>query len=83
MHETDEVIARLAPSPVRRWIAVTLIGTLGAICLCLALLRPPSDLGWLILLLCIGGGALWLARRLAVATRSSIELTEAGLRAIR
>ncbi len=79
MPDRAAVIATLAPSKIRRWIAIVLIGALGAICICLALLRPPADALWLVVLGAVGFAALWLARRLAVATRSRIELTDAGL----
>lgn len=80
MPERPEVITTLAPSPFRRWLAVGMMAGLGAICLCLALLRPPGDPLWLVVLMAIGAASLWLARRLALATRTWIELTEAGLR---
>ena len=80
MPESPEVIAALAPSPVRRWLAIALTGVLGLLCLSLVVLAPPADPAWLVALIGLGIGALWLSRRLALATRTSIELTEAGLR---
>ena len=80
MPESPQVIARLTPSPVRRIFAVGFSGALGLLCLGLSLLRPPSEPVWIVFLLALGAGALWLAWRTALATRTSIELTSAGLR---
>jgi hypothetical protein len=80
MAAVSDVIAVLRPSPVRRALALLFILGLGGICLALAALRPPADPVWMLVLVVVGGGALWLALRLARATRTCIELTEAGLR---
>ena len=80
MPESEEPIVVLAPSPARRWLAVGMTGALGLLCLAIALLRPPGAPLWIVVLLVLGIGALWLSRRLAVATRTRLELTRAGLR---
>jgi hypothetical protein len=79
MPDGPEIIAILAPSPVRRWAAVSFTGALGAICLVLVFFRPPADPVWIAVLATLGAGALWLSRRLALATRTRIELTAEGL----
>ena len=73
-------MARLTPSPARRIFAVGFSGGLGLLCVGLSLLRPPAEPVWILFLLALGAGALWLAWRIALATRTSIELTSAGLR---
>lgn len=80
MPKTPQVIAALTPSPVRRVFAVAFSGALGLLCVGLALFRPPADLVWILFLLALGAGSLWLAWRIALATRTSIELTPEGLR---
>lgn len=79
MPEVPEVIATLSPSPVRRWLAIGFTAALGLLCVSLVLLRPPAEPVWIVLLLALGLAALWLSRRLYLATRTRIELTEAGL----
>lgn len=80
MTGSDEIIATLTPSPVRRWAAIAFTGMLGVVCFLLVLFRPPAEVLWIAALLVVGGAATWLSRRLAVATRTRIELTEACLR---
>ena len=80
MPEDAEIIATLTPSPVRRWLAIVFTGALGAVCFLLVLFRPPAALIWIVPLLVLGVGTLWLSRRLTVATRTRIELTAGGLR---
>jgi hypothetical protein len=80
MPESPEVIARLSPSPVRRWFALGFSGVLGTLCLLLVLLRPPAEPVWIVVLIALGAGSLWLARSLYQATGTWIELTGAGLR---
>lgn len=80
MPEGEQIIATLTPSPVRRWLAMGFTGSLGAVCLLLVLLRPPAETTWIVFLLVLGGGSIWMSRRLAVATRTRIELTARGLR---
>jgi hypothetical protein len=79
MSELPEVIATLVPSPPRRWLAIGFTGALGVICLSLVLFRPPGELAWIVLLIGLGAACLWLSRRLAAATRTRLELTEAGI----
>jgi hypothetical protein len=80
MPDGPEIIATLAPSPIRRWAAVGFTAALGTTCLALALFRPPGDLMWIGVLAALGAGSLWLSRRLSLATRTRIELTAEGLR---
>lgn len=80
MPDPGSVLATLRPSPIRRWAAIGMTGALGLICLSLALLRPPAEPVWLVVLVVLGGGALWLSRRVALATATVVELTPTGLR---
>jgi hypothetical protein len=80
MAAASDVIAVLRPSPVRRALALAFTAGLGGLCLALAVARPPQAPLWTLVLVLVGGAALWLALRLAQATRGRIELSEAGLR---
>ena len=80
MPHSPEIIAIVAPSPLRRAFGISALAALGGICLWIALGVPPEDPVWHIVLLVIGGGALWLADRLRRATADRIELTAGGLR---
>lgn len=80
MPNGSEIIATLTPSPVRRWMAIGFTAGLGAACLLFAVLSPPAGPGWIAFLLALGVGAIWMSRRLALATRTRLELTSGGLR---
>jgi len=53
---------------------------LGVTAICVALLRPPSNPGWIVFLLALGLGALWLTDRMRKATSHRLELTREALR---
>lgn len=75
----DDILARVEASAVRRIMGVSMLGTIGVVLLYIALSTPPS-LGWLVFLLIVGLGALWMAVRMWQATLQSVELTETELR---
>lgn len=75
----DEVLATVEASGVRRIMGVAMLGTIGVVLLYIALSSPPT-LGWLIFLLGVGLGALWLSVRMWQATSHQVELTAAELR---
>lgn len=75
----EEVLARVAASPGRRFLGVTSIGLLGVLLIYVALARPP-EVEWQVFLLVLGGAALWLANAMRIATSLVIELTETELR---
>lgn len=77
---SDVVLARLTPSPGRRFFAVGSFGILGALLIYLALALPGGSVPIILLLLLAGGLATWMAWLLWQATASSIELTAEGLR---
>ncbi|MGR3620984.1 hypothetical protein [Pseudophaeobacter sp.] len=75
----DEVLVTVEASGLRRIMGVGMLGAIGLMLLYVASATPPS-LGWLVFLLGVGIGALWLAVRMWQATEHKIELTEAELR---
>ncbi len=75
---SDEVLAIIRVSVVRRWLAVGMQSTLGVLLIYTALRHPP-ELQWQLFLLILGAGALWLAANTFSATQTYIELTRQGL----
>lgn len=76
----NEVLAIVVASPPRRVIGVGSVLILGVTAICVALLRPPSNPGWVVFLLVLGLGALWLTDRMRKATSNRLELTRDALR---
>lgn len=70
----DDPIAILRVSPVRRFLALTLMGALGALILYLLFTSPPAAFIGQAFLLGLGLFALYNATRLYQATQSSIYL---------
>lgn len=77
---TDEVLATVSASAPRRWLAVGMMGLLGALLLYIAFTSPPEVLGWQVFLIVIGILALVLADKTRRATERVVELTAEGLR---
>lgn len=78
-NSNDEVLATISASPGRRWMGLVSINLLGLLLIYVALARPP-ELGWQVFLLAMGGGSLWLANAIRLATQNTIELTQTELR---
>jgi len=80
MTPADETAAllRLAASPARRGFAYAVLAGFGAFLIGLALWQPPAA-GWLVVLVGMGAGSIYLAERLRRATELALVLTEAGL----
>ena len=76
---TDEILAVVEASAPRRWLAVAMLTSIGAIVLYVSLASPPSPL-WQGFLIVLGALALWMALRLYQATQGRIELTATELR---
>ncbi len=76
---TDEVLVTVEASGLRRVMGVTMLAVVGVALLSVAVSNPPS-LAWLVFLLVVGLGALWLAVRMWQGTQYEIELTEEVLR---
>jgi len=74
----DNVIARLDPSPARRYAAVGFLWVLGGLLLALALGDAPAGAAGRVLLVLAGAAALALGAGVLRATSEAIELTEAG-----
>ena len=76
---SDEILATVNASAPRRVLGVGMLAAVGAIVLYVAFSAPPS-MAWLVFLLVVGLGALWLAARMWQSTTHMIELTETELR---
>jgi hypothetical protein len=76
---SDDVLATIEASAMRRWIAIGMLGFVGFVCLWISLSKPPSG-GYLITLLGLGVLAAWMAWRLWSATEHKLILTEKDLR---
>ncbi|MFA3915934.1 hypothetical protein [Ruegeria hyattellae] len=76
---SDEVLAVVEASAPRRWLAIFMLGALGALLFYVALATPPAP-GWQLFLIGAGGVSVWLALRLYRATAHRIELTATQLR---
>ena len=77
---TDDVIAVVAPSPARRWLAVALLVALGGLLLYLAFSTPPANLFLQAFLVALGLGSVVMGDRIRRATETYVELTDEGLR---
>lgn len=77
--DPNRVLARLAPSPGRRWAAISMLFCLGGLLVYLALSTPFE--GWLtqVALVLCGLGALILAERMRRATATILTLRPSGL----
>ncbi len=78
--DPNEVLATIDPQPVRRIFTTGVVGMLGVILLYVAAATPPVDPGWLVFLIAMGMGALYLAWRVWLATAITLELTRSELR---
>lgn len=76
---TDEVLVTVEASGLRRIMGVSMLALIGGILLYVAMSTPPS-MAWLVFLLVVGLGALWMAVRMWQATLHKIELTDTVLR---
>jgi hypothetical protein len=79
-HDPDEVLATIDPHPVRRVFTTGVVGLLGTILLYVAAASPPVEPMWLIFLIVLGGGAIYLSWRVWLATAVTLELTRSALR---
>ena len=81
LFESDEngVYASFGASSVRRIFACGVLFGLGGLLIYVGLVRPPEP-GWLVFLLAMGVGSLWIGERLRRATKIDIELTETEVR---
>ncbi len=75
----QDVLATVQASSPRRWTGVTMLATVGALVIYVALATPP-EIGWQVFLLVIGGASFWLAQRMWFATQDAIELTRSQMR---
>lgn len=78
--DPNEVLATIDPQPVRRVFTTGVVGLLGALLIYIAAATPPVDPGWLVFLIVMGAGALYLSWRVWLATAVTLELTRSELR---
>jgi len=76
---SDEILATVTPSPIRRLFGVTVMGLLATLLIYISLVTAPS-LGWRLVLLAFGIAAVVGTMRLWQATQSRVELTASELR---
>ncbi|SFQ12708.1 hypothetical protein SAMN05421853_10233 [Roseivivax halotolerans] len=76
---SDEILAEIRASQGRRWFGILSLAIVGAFSLYVAAASPPP-LGWMIVLVVIGLGALWMAQAMHKATALRLELTRHELR---
>ncbi|MBV1903223.1 MAG: hypothetical protein KUG58_06275 [Marinosulfonomonas sp.] len=74
------VVAEIAPSGARRFLALAMLVVLGSMVVYLTFSAPPASLLWRVLLVVVGVGALFLADMMRRATLQKIELTDEVLR---
>ncbi len=72
----EDMIARISPSPFRRFLAIGILMMLGGLLIYLALAQPPSSFVGQAFLLLGGGLVLYLAEHVRRATRLTIELAD-------
>jgi hypothetical protein len=75
----DEILGRVTPSPVRRWMGIGMLATIGVFLVYIAVAVPPEP-GWRVFLVVMGGAALWMAVRMQRATDLRLDLTATELR---
>jgi len=80
MTTSDEVLERIKPNGARRVMATGALGCLGSLLLWIAATQPPVDVGWLIFLVVMGAGSLWLAWKMWEVSATTLELTRSELR---
>lgn len=80
MSDPDEVIERITPNGPRRVVATGMLGLLGSLLLLIAVTTPPVSTAWLLFLVAIGAGALWLSWMIWSASAVVLELTREELR---
>lgn len=80
MTDSDDILERISPNGPRRVFATGSLGILGALLVWIAASHPPSDIGFIVLLLVIGAGSLWLSWALWQASSVMLELTREELR---
>lgn len=76
---SDEVLAVVEASAVRRWMGVGMLATVGGLVIYVAFASPPT-VAFQVFLLVVGALALWMAEMMRRATMHRIELTETELR---
>ncbi len=76
MPANDEPILILEVSRSRSWFGICTMALLGLLLGWIALMAPPREPGWLLILILIGGSALWWAWHMKRASEDALILTE-------
>jgi hypothetical protein len=79
MTDETEVLAVVQASAGRRLMGIVSLWLLAGLLLYVAVSQPP-EFGWLVMLLLMCAGSVWLAERMRVSTLSRLELTRSELR---
>lgn len=76
---SDEILAKVTPSAVRRLFALGALWALGGLLIYIALVQPPA-FGWQAFLILFGALILWCAEQMRRSTALELHLTETELR---
>jgi len=77
--DSDGIYAKVWASPIRRGFACAVLYGLAILLFYIVLVRPPSMI-WILFLLLFGGAVLFVAEQMRKATRADILLTEQDVR---
>ena len=77
---SDEVLAVVRASTMRRGLGVATLALLGFVVVYTAVMRPPAEPAWQMFLILVGVFALWAAEKMRRATLLAVELTQDSLR---
>ncbi len=75
----ERILAKVGASAPRRVIGVGMLWLLGGLMIYVATVAPPS-VGWRMILILLGAGAIWLGYRMLRATTVTLLLTQHELR---
>lgn len=79
MIDERSVLARLDPSPMRRWIAILIVAGVGLTLVFLAASNPMGSFATSLSVLALGCALLWVANFIRNGSSQAIVLTEDGL----
>ncbi len=79
MIDQSQILARLDPSPIRRWIAILIVAGVGLTLIYLAASNPMGNFGTSLSVLGLGCGLLWVANFIRNGSSQAIVLTIDGL----
>jgi hypothetical protein len=80
VQQDDDVLVRIAASPARRILGITVLGALGGLLIYGGLIQPSGMVGLQITLIAAGVGVLALTEKMRRESVAGIELTQTELR---